>query len=248
MQNVYKYTINSKLLNKNNPTDIFCDYEGKEFNIQLSEIFQSQQYKGGRKKNAVILDVGANIGLSVLYFKDVAKKIYAIEPNNDYYQFLMNNVSKYRNVKVFNLGLGAENGTGKLISNPGEERMESTVARGVNTQPFQMMTIDRFFKENKIKHIDVMKIDTEGSEYPIFMSEGFKKVADKIDFIVGESHYVPDLFPEYLHDILKDYGFKVRFLPIDNMINYFQLMGTNGKPISKYYKVFRQTIFEAWKE
>jgi FkbM family methyltransferase len=248
MPNIYKYTIKSPILNKGKPVDVLCDYEGKEFNIQFSEIFQLGQYKGGRKKNAVILDVGANIGLSVLYFKDIAKKIYAIEPNNTYYQFLMNNVSKYKKVKTFNLGLGAENGTGVLISNPGEDRMESTAARGDKKQPFKMMTIDKFFEENKIKHIDVMKVDTEGSEYPIFMSEGFAKVADKIDIIVGESHYVPDLFPEYIPHILKDYGFKVRFLPINNMINYFQLIGSEGKPLSKYYKVFKQTIFKAWKE
>lgn len=243
----FKQIVRSKELNKGKLTEIYHDYDPLYFETQFTEIFHQGHYSTGRKKNAVMLDVGANIGLSVLYFKDYAKKIYAIEPNSIYFNLLRKNTENLKNVECFNLGLGIDNGPAYLMSSPGDFRAES-IWGDINGELFQMMTIDEFFKRNKIEHIDVMKIDTEGSEYPIFMSKGFSKVADKIDYIIGEAHYKSNLEPHYIPEILKDNGFKVKFLPHKNMFRTFMLVSPDGKKMTKEYKVFSSTIFEAWKE
>ncbi len=221
---VIKQTVSHPDLNNGEKTDIIHDYDQEYFKTQFGEIFEEGHYKSGRrKKNVIYLDLGANIGLSALYFKDYAKKIYAIEPNNTYFQFLKENTKDLKNIECFNIGIGIDNGKAYLTANPGEFRAESIFGEGEEQQEFQMMTIDKFFEENKIEHVDVLKIDVEGSEYPIFMSEGFSKVADKIDYIIGEGHFKSNLMPSYIPEILKEYGFKVKFFPYENIFNEFQL-------------------------
>lgn len=228
--------------------DVYFDFNELEFKTQHAEIFGERHYeKGLRKKNMVVLDIGANIGLSVLFFKEHAKKIYAIEPNSIYYNFLTHNVGMYPNVKTFNIGLGLGNCKQLLFGNPGEERTESIYSKGERAMEFQMETIDKFFEENKIKHVDVMKIDTEGSEYPILMSKGFGKVASKIDYIIGESHFCDMLRPDLIPVILGDYGFKVNFLPYNNLFTVAGFNDSNNKPLTKMYKVLQYTIFEAYR-
>lgn len=235
------------LLNGEKKT-VYFDFNREEFLTQYAEIFEQKHYGNGlRKKNMVVLDIGANIGLVTLFYKNWAKKIYALEPNKDYYDFLIHNVGMYPNIKTFNIGLGLANAEAYLYSNPGEKRMESMFSTGENKLAFEMQTIDKFFKDNKIKHVDVMKIDTEGSEYPIFMSNGFAKIASKIDYIIGESHFSGLLMPKLIPVILKDYGFKVNFLPFNNVFTIAGFMDTDNKPLTKMYRAEHQTIFEAYR-
>lgn len=248
MATLVRQEVQYKKLNKGKTTNIYHDYDKRYFDTQFAEIFQEEHYKSGLKKDAVYLDLGANIGLSVLYFKDYAKKIYAVEPNSDYFNFLKENTKDLKNVECFNVGIGAGNGLAYLYGNPGEERTETIFGQGENKMPFTMLTIDKFFEDNKIEHIDVLKIDVEGSEYPIFMSEGFRKVANKIDYIIGEAHFATNLRPEYLPTILEEYGFKVKFFPFKNMFNAYSMIDGNGKKVTKEYKTYSQTVFEAYRE
>ena len=87
-------------------------------------------------------------------------------------------------------------------------------------------------------------MDTEGGEYVIFPSNGFKKVANKIDYIVGELHYFAIrnifMFPKFVPMMLKEVGFETEFLPITNQYTKF-FFDNNGK-ISEY-SIERQTLF-----
>ena len=71
--------------------------------------------------------------------------------------------------------------------------------------------------ENHIKHVDVMKIDIEESEYVVFPSQAFLNIAERIDFIIGEAHFQANGgFPDVIPLILKDAGFKTTFFDILN--------------------------------
>jgi hypothetical protein len=82
-------------------------------------------------------------------------------------------------------------------------------ARGYNEHGVKVKakSIDHFFEENGIMHVDFMKFDPEGAEDMILRSEGFKKVADKIDNIIIEFH-----FPTWIElvDYMVSLGFKAR--------------------------------------
>lgn len=155
-----------------------------------------------QKKDLTIVDVGANIGITVNYFKDFAKKVYAIEPSPENYAALEANkkVNEWDNVELFNYALADRNGEMEFAQAPNNRTTNALidpkgshpVGPGGWYQPsFKVPTksIDTFFEENGIEEVDFMKFDPEGSEELILYSEGFKKVAHKIKAIECEFHH-----------------------------------------------------------
>lgn len=231
------------------------DEQEKEVLNQVDEIWNKGCYEAGRKKkDAIYLDLGANIGISVLYFLPYAKMIYAIEPNPYIFECLKKNVGKYKNVKLFNCGISQMEHTQYLYSSKSKELAQGIDAKDntIYTIPAEMVPLDEFMKENEIEHVDVMKIDVENAEYHILPSESFGRASQKIDFIVGEAHYQDNGgFPEIVPLILKEWGYKTRWWkPKDpNYKNYIHYSICTDVPTGKKrtYGVGFNTIFEAEK-
>lgn len=153
-----------------------------------------------QKKDLTIVDVGANIGVTVQYFRDFAKKLYAIEPSPENYAALEKNVTynKWDNVVLCNYALADKDGEMEFSQAPKNRTTNALLANGQAVGPggwyeesFKVKTrsIDSFFEENNIEEVDLMKFDPEGSEELILYSEGFKKVAPKIKNIICEFHH-----------------------------------------------------------
>jgi len=250
-----KYVIQSKNLNNGKETDIYSFFDKEVFDLYSKQIFINDQYKPGKiKKNMVILDIGANIGLACLYFKDYARKIYALEPVSSSYEALVKNVKRYPNIETFKFGILDGNGRIKLYANSDasirkgfrSEIPDTIFGNGDVHEEVEMKSLDSFFEENKIDHIDLLKIDAEISEYLIFQSEGFKKVVDKIDYIIGEAHYYRMYMPEFIPLILKEYGFETKFLPIESYWKRLDFLYEDSSK-NKSYTVGLKTIFFAHK-
>ena len=65
-----------------------------------------------QKKDMVVVDVGANIGIVTQYMRDYAKKIYAIEPSSEHFEALKKNkeFNKWDNVEIFKLAIADKDG------------------------------------------------------------------------------------------------------------------------------------------
>lgn len=154
-----------------------------------------------QKKDLTIVDVGANIGVTVQYFRDYAKKLYAIEPSPENYAALKKNVefNEWDNVVLCNYALADKDGEMEFAVAPNnrttnalvDEKANKGVGPGWYGARVKVPTksIETFFKENDIDEVDFMKFDPEGSEELILYSEGFKKVAPKIKNIMCEFHH-----------------------------------------------------------
>ncbi len=250
-----KYIIKSKNLNNGEGTEIYSFFDQEVFDLYFKQIFDNDQYKAGKiKKDMVILDIGANIGLASLYFKDCAKEIYALEPVSSSYKALVKNVKRYPFIKTFKLGILDGTGKVKLYTNTDASIREgyksdipdNVFGNGDISEEVRVKGLDEFVEENKIKHIDLLKIDAEVSEYLIFQSEGFKKVAPKIDYIIGEAHYYRMYMPEFIPLILKEHGFKTKFLPIESYWKRLDFLYEDSSK-NKSYVVGLKTIFFAHK-
>ena len=199
------------------------DFPDEEINNQINEIFSDKDYElAKRKKDMVILDVGANVGMFSLFIKDFARKIYAVEPSRRIFECLRQNTKDWDNIEIFNVGFFNRRGRQPLYGD-GEQTPQTMMKSGNKQELVNTITIKDFIDDNKIDHIDVMKIDTEGAEYVIFADNSFLNIADKIDFIIGESHYIHDMLPEHVLLMLKKAGFKAKILPIKNQylwLNY----------------------------
>jgi FkbM family methyltransferase len=176
------------------------------------------------KKDMTIVDVGANIGVTVQHFKDYAKKVYAIEPSPEHFEALKKNVefNKWTNVVPLNYALADKNGTMPFHTNESNRTCNSLVLdynSGTDVQ-VPVKTMDTFFEENKIENVDFMKFDVEGAEDLILRSEGFKKVYKKIKAIEIEFHF--PTWPQ-LADYLVSLGYKARRYDTSAVILLFTL-------------------------
>lgn len=196
--------------------EVAYDCPDDEIKNQINEIFSDKEYKlARRKKNMVVLDVGANVGMFDIYIKDWAKKIYAVEPSKRCFDCLKVNTKDWDNIEIFNTGFLNRIGKRYIYGN-GDETPQNMMMEGEHKELVDITTIEDFMTKNKIAHVDVMKIDTEGAEYVILADQSFLNVAPKIDFIIGETHYMNRALPEHVLMMLEKAGFKAKLLPFEN--------------------------------
>lgn len=244
-----KVNITHRNLNNGEKTKLYYPLSDKEFKDQFSEIFENEHYREGRiKKGAVYVDLGANIGLTALYFAPYAKEYYAVEPSKECCRAFKKNTKDLKGVKLFNYAIFPREIDEYLFQVAEESVPQTLFASGdkaYGREKVKCIPIDKFFKEAGIEHVDVLKIDVESSEFAIFPDKSFGRVADKIDFIVGETHYnqLTGAIPEFTPLILKEWGFKTRFTDSVNLVYKFHYTDEAGD--IKTYEYQRSTMFIA---
>lgn len=200
----------------------YKDFKNSYIPEILKEIYRDQVYKPflEDRQNLTILDVGANIGLFSLYAADFAKRIYSLEPSQTHTDVLKEMIryngfeDKITPVKA---ALSHENGTADFYHSENvtmfslDKRVDNTGEK----ETVETITLDKLFTDYKIKHVDFMKLDVEGSEAKIVGSKGFEAVADKIDTIVLEYHTWSGVNPAQIVNNLTDYGYQVKPLQTD---------------------------------
>ncbi len=176
----------------------------------VREIFLNYSYLFPvKKERPVILDIGSNIGISVLFYKRVYPDslIYCFEPDPDTFLFLKKNIesNNLKDVFCFNAGLSDfigeadlyvpfwSCGSASLLYE--KIRIEKHFAGGCHELP-EVSTITKkvkiikgsdFIRDNRINHIDILKIDAEGSESRIIRD--LSSMLDIFNYIVMEFHY-----------------------------------------------------------
>lgn len=189
---------------------------------QIKELYFDKVYdpylRG--KKDLTIVDVGGNIGMTSYYFSQFAKDVYVLEPSVEHFDILMQMVAhnKLDNVHPINKAIFMKSGKYPLFTptdNEGNETnrtMRSLHQAIANPQhpkfeEVECITLPQLFADFSISHIDLLKLDVEGTEPEIICSTPFKDVAPKIDTIILEVHSWNGRHPNQLHEGLKDAGF-----------------------------------------
>lgn len=173
-------------------------------------VVQQVLLKGGRKaeyylpptfRPDVILDIGSNIGASILYFHHVYPnaRIIGFEPHPDTFAVLQKNVSDLPQVKVLNCGLGSTN---TQITLPGESvnfgafstkgrargpRRTGAETEGQGTVECEVRRLDDVLRDLGIQRIDLIKIDCEGAEADVITGLSLE-ILEQCQWIVGELH------------------------------------------------------------
>jgi FkbM family methyltransferase len=136
----------------------------------------------------VIVDVGANIGLTAMYLKDFGKKVYALEPETLHYEALCMNARRWENVSCYKRAISHKNGFARLSLNSENRTMNSLVWDGYDGETVMCQTFIDFMAEFRIEQIDFCKLDVEGAEGSILLSGGFISVAPRIKSLLIEFH------------------------------------------------------------
>ena len=154
------------------------------------------------------LDVGAYLGTytDLVLKNNNSSKALIFEPQDDIYRILKHRYKKNKNIKVFNYAISNKIGARKLYIN--KHRLTSTflkfnlqnnylnykaklfgsTIRGMtkNIKIVKTKTLKKIIKENKIKKIDLIKIDTEGHELEVLV--GIGKKINKVKYFLVEFH------------------------------------------------------------
>jgi len=161
----------------------------------------------------IVVDVGAHIGIfTVLAAKKAHKgKVFCFEPIKENAKFLIKNIklNNISNVILENKAVSDKKGQLKIYVSKSKNKGQNSIHKLAKTQePEQVEKIS--FKDflKKTDRIDFLKMDCEGSEYPIFYSLN-KNELSKIKKISLEYHNYGSGNGEDLGRFLEKNGFKV---------------------------------------
>ncbi len=158
----------------------------KEFHTLKREIWGTDNYfldidSFDNLEKPIIVDFGAYIGLSTLYFhyNYPNAEIYVFEPNPYAFEILMKNIkfNQLENVKAFNIAVGVEAGLKSFYLDNSDKRWFSTAGfrqgawNGKQSSKSIEVEVSDFSKVltevlegSGTKTLDLMKMDIEGSE------------------------------------------------------------------------------------
>src|SRR3990167_77453 len=188
----------------------------------MEELWKSKIYDPYlplRKEGSIALDIGANVGLVSYYFAQHFEKVYSLEPSTPHMNnlTLMLNYNKLTNVTPIKKALFMENGKFGFGGPKDNTTMRSlhmaTWQDGKPEEQVETITLEKLFEDYKIDHVNLMKLDVEGSEIEILSHPTFKNVADKIDVILIERHQSSGRHPNQLNEALKNAGFSLETIP-----------------------------------
>jgi FkbM family methyltransferase len=134
----------------------------------------------GKKPGCLIFDLGGNEGQSIRHFlKDFREpSIVSFEPGRKNLELLKKKFGAHPRVRIVPAAAGEKDGQGELNVyehsemnsllplEPGLESVDADL-QVVAREPVTIRSLDSFAAENNLNHIDILKIDCQGSELSI---------------------------------------------------------------------------------
>jgi FkbM family methyltransferase len=179
------YALRSRLTQRNEevavmspdlPHPLFLRLRSSDVTLLRSILIESELELPLEAPPRVIVDAGANVGFASIYFanKYPESTIIAIEPERSNYDLLKKNSTQYKNIKTVNAALWAEEGQVQVVDRglgswayqtcSLEEKTPYERSRGI----VSTVTMSSIMTNFGLKHVDLLKIDIEGSEKTVF--------------------------------------------------------------------------------
>lgn len=173
------------------------------------------------EEKPLIFDVGANIGQSINLFKKQFPQsiIHSFEPSPKTFEILEKANANRNDVHLWNIALGSKVEQKELLENSHSD-MSSFLPLAefgwgeIKTRTIvPVSTIDQFCNENNIKHIDILKIDTQGFDFDVIKGAEKAILENRIGLLYFEiifSEQYKGLPPvAEIFDYLFTHGFKL---------------------------------------
>jgi FkbM family methyltransferase len=192
----------------------------KEFHTLKSEIFGEECYNIELdKENPYILDIGAYIGISTVYFKSIYPNshILAVEPNPKARELLEENIflNNLENIQILPYAIDISEGEREMFYDNSNLNWQSTAGfkknswngEYVNNDSIQVKTIP--LSKLLDKEVDLLKLDIEGMEGKV-LKEASKSLKNVKNIIV-EYHPMKGNDLNKISSTLKNNGFQISF-------------------------------------
>ena len=232
-----------------NGTDLFIEtfeqvrFFMKFYNYTIIETFYNRVHEISTLKkfeNKIVLDVGAAIGETALYFASKRATVYAIEIDEHRYKILVEHLKINHKLSELIYPIHAalaHDGEVQYYADP-EHLMDSTIIKNRFNNYFnkyekkniKSYSVNSIIKMNNLKTIDYLKIDCKGCEFSLTKND-LKNLSNlKIEYMVRDSSQkILELVK-----IIKESGFKFRTFhhSVENRKSYNvsgNILGTKEK-------------------
>jgi FkbM family methyltransferase len=182
--------------------------------------FDACNFRASRPADpSIILDVGANIGQTSIWFSNCFPKarIYAFEPFAIVFKRLREQVRARSSVVCVNCALGANDGRLEVsrLKDPlyqcGQVRAATPDVE--ETEGILMRTVDSFCRERDIRRVFILKTDTEGYDLEVLRGARDMLRSGRVTnvlseaSIIGDDHQHTNLFA--MMDFLQPFSFEL---------------------------------------
>lgn len=138
----------------------------------IAVVFIKEDY-GKIEDNAIIVDIGANLGGFSVYaaYGKKQSRVYAYEPMPKNYDLLLENIKLNHledRIIPYKLGIGSQSGKRQLFL--GEGSPFHTLFPGTKKNAsieIEVISLERVFQQNAMDNCDLLKCDCEGAEFEI---------------------------------------------------------------------------------
>jgi FkbM family methyltransferase len=191
--------------------------DGSGFLASLKELFVDETYKfAPGRSSPLIIDVGSNIGLSVIYFKEIAprSRIIAFEPDPSLFRLLEQNIRSrdYKDVELHQSAAWVENTELAFYSQGSLTGSTEVDFKGYgNAIRVKAERLRDFIPSNE--RVDFLKMDIEGAESTVLFD--LIGTLEKVDNLFIEYHSIVGK-PQCLGEILSavtNAGFRYSMVP-----------------------------------
>lgn len=143
-----------------------------------------------------IIDLGANIGLSALFFikKFPTSRIVAVEPDAVNFSIMEKNLEKFsKSVSFLQAAIWPTDGEVSLVEEDDDHNSlgawgyRTEASNGNSGLSVKAVTIPTIMKQYGMDFVDILKVDIEGAEYELF-EKNYEDWIDKVGLIIIETH------------------------------------------------------------
>lgn len=182
--------------------------DGLQENGDITGIYFKEEYTFLNVKDKIVIDIGANIGDSSIYFiLKGAEKVIALEPYPYSYNYALENI-KINNIedKIIILNAGYGDNSEINIDKNKKTSVGTNLIESKNGLKIKLYSLNLLIEKYKLKEYNLaLKMDCEGCEYNLIKENN--STLKKFKIIQLEYHYGY----KTLKDKLEECGFNVKY-------------------------------------
>ena len=170
----------------------------------FNEVLTNGSYDFPVKNAKTIVDLGANIGLSTIFFKDKYpnSKVICVEPADENLDFLYENIIGLKDsIYVERKPIWSKKT--ELVFSAGECSSSDYFGEGTGEVKYKTITMPKLMKAYGFEKIDILKIDIEGWEIPVLTENNewlenvnniFIEIHSMVHAGLGSVEHAPKIF------------------------------------------------------
>lgn len=174
--------------------------------------YHVSSYCNPENLNLTIVDLGSNIGLTILHFKKHYPNaiIYGFEMDTDNYNLAIENCKHLTNVYLTNAAVWINKGMIKYNKRLYSDAyaIDATNEDNELAEKIKCLTIQNIIEDNKIESIDILKMDIEGAEIDILNEENLEWIY-KVKYLNIEFHNISETELQSYKELIEKRGFVV---------------------------------------